>query len=73
MNRSAAALAHPNIAFIKYWGNRDDALRLPANGSVSMNLAALHTQTSVSFREDLREDVLTIDGKAVSGAALARV
>ena len=73
MNRSAAALAHPNIAFIKYWGNRDDALRLPANGSVSMNLAALHTQTSVSFRDDLREDVLTIDGKAVSGAALARV
>lgn len=73
MNRSAAALAHPNIAFIKYWGNRNDALRLPANGSVSMNLAALHTQTSVSFRDDLREDVLTIDGKEISGTALARV
>ena len=42
MNRSAAALAHPNIAFIKYWGNRDDALRLPANGSVSMNLVSIH-------------------------------
>ena len=60
MTGTATALAHPNIAFIKYWGNRDDALRLPANGSVSMNLAALHTQTSVSFRDDLREDVLTI-------------
>lgn len=73
MTRSAAALAHPNIAFIKYWGNRNDALRLPANGSVSMNLAALHTQTSVSFRDDLREDVLTIDGKEINGAALTRV
>lgn len=73
MTGSAAALAHPNIAFIKYWGNRDDALRLPANGSISMNLAGLHTQTSVTFRDDLRGDVLTIDGKEISGAALARV
>ena len=50
MKRTAAALAHPNIAFIKYWGNRDNALRLPANGSVSMNLGALATKTTVTFR-----------------------
>ena len=73
MTGTATAIAHPNIAFIKYWGNRDDALRLPANGSISMNLAELHTQTSVSFRDDLRSDILTIDGKEISGAALARV
>ncbi len=30
-----AALAHPNIALIKYWGNRDNTLRLPANGSTT--------------------------------------
>ncbi len=73
MTGTATALAHPNIAFIKYWGNRDDALRLPANGSISMNLAELRTQTSVNFRNDLRGDVLTIDGKEINGAALARV
>ncbi len=38
---TATAVAHPNIAFIKYWGNRDDSLRLPQNGSISMNLAEL--------------------------------
>ena len=51
----ATAIAHPNIAFIKYWGNRDDALRLPANSSLSMNLAALAT-TTVEFRSDLDAD-----------------
>jgi diphosphomevalonate decarboxylase len=29
---TATAQAHPNIAFIKYWGNRDHQLRLPSNG-----------------------------------------
>jgi hypothetical protein len=43
------AIAHPNIAFIKYWGNRDEALRLPANGSISMNLAGLETRTTVTI------------------------
>jgi hypothetical protein len=33
---SAMAQAHLNIAFIKYWGNRDNALRLPASGTGSL-------------------------------------
>lgn len=73
MNKTATAIAHPNIAFIKYWGNRDDAERLPANGSLSMNLGALHTVTTVTFRDELCDDVLTIDGKEIHGAALSRV
>jgi len=27
----AIAIAHPNIAFIKYWGNLDENLHIPAN------------------------------------------
>ena len=73
MSRSASAIAHPNIAFIKYWGNRDNALRLPANGSISMNRGTLATNTRVTFRDELRSDVLTIDGKEISGPALSRV
>ncbi len=50
---TATAQASPNIAFIKYWGNRDQTLRLPANGSISMNLGGLHTRTSVAFSPEL--------------------
>ena len=69
MERTASAVAHPNIAFIKYWGNRDNALRLPSNGSVSMNLGALATKTTVTFRKDLKADVLTVNGAQRSRAA----
>ena len=32
------AASTPNIALIKYWGNRNDALRLPTTDSLSMTL-----------------------------------
>ena len=67
------AQAHPNIAFIKYWGNRDDALRLPATGSISMNLAELYTRTTVSFQGTLPFDELIINDHEVTGPAQERV
>lgn len=70
---TASAVAHPNIAFIKYWGNRDDALRLPANGSISMNLAGLETRTTVEFDRRLREDEFTLQGNLQAGPAAKRV
>jgi diphosphomevalonate decarboxylase len=70
---TATAFAHPNIAFIKYWGNRDERLRLPVNGSISMNLDGLYTRTTVSFQAALALDELVINGRAVSGPGLARV
>jgi diphosphomevalonate decarboxylase len=72
-NRSATALACPNIALIKYWGNRDNALRLPANGSISMNLDGLHTRTTVTFSASLEDDGLRIGGRQVTGPGLERV
>ncbi len=71
--RRATASAHPNIAFVKYWGNRDEPLRLPANPSLSMNLAGLETVTTVEFVEGLTEDEVVIGGEAQTGAAQARV
>lgn len=70
---TASAQASPNIAFIKYWGNRDAALRLPVNGSISMNLEGLLTRTTVSFRPGLGLDELTINGRPVTGKGLERV
>ncbi|MBK8782626.1 MAG: diphosphomevalonate decarboxylase [Anaerolineales bacterium] len=69
---TATALAHPNIAFIKYWGNRDNALRLPVNGSISMNLDGLFTRTTVSFNSTKR-DSLSINKQEVTGKGLDRV
>lgn len=70
---TATALAHPNIAFIKYWGNRDEVLRIPQNGSISMNLAGLHTHTRVSFDPALEEDTFTLNNQPQTGSSLDRV
>jgi len=70
---TATAQASPNIAFIKYWGNRDNTLRLPMNGSISMNLDGLYTRTTVSFQPSLPFDELIINGHEVTGAGLERV
>lgn len=69
----ATAEACANIAFIKYWGNRDPVRRLPANSSLSMNLAALRTRTTVEFRDDLGRDTVRLDGRELSGTAADRV
>jgi len=69
---TSTALAHPNIAFIKYWGNRDNDLRLPVNGSISMNLDGLFTRTTVRFNSSQR-DSLVINDHAVTGRGLERV
>lgn len=70
---SATAQSSPNIAFIKYWGNLDNALRLPVNSSISMNLSGLYTRTTVSFQPSLGMDELIINGHEVTGKGLERV
>jgi len=70
---TATAQALANIAFIKYWGNRDNTLRLPLNGSISMNLDELYTRTTVSFQPSLPFDELIINGHEVRGAGLERI
>src|SRR5690606_22733998 len=70
---AATARANSNIAFIKYWGNADDALRLPVNPSISMNLDGLFTQTTVRWDESLASDVLMLNHREASTEALNRV
>jgi diphosphomevalonate decarboxylase len=43
----ATAVSYPNIALIKYWGNRNDALRLPAADSLSITLDAPSIEATV--------------------------
>src|SRR5512137_1100451 len=70
---TVTAQSHPNIAFIKYWGNRDNALRLPANVSISMNLDGLFTRTTVSFQPSLALDEFVLNGHKMTGHSLERV
>ncbi len=73
MPAKATATAHPNIALIKYWGNRDEKLRLPANPSLSMNLSGLETVTTVEFVDGSDQDVVVIGGETQSGQSHERV
>jgi diphosphomevalonate decarboxylase len=69
----ATAIACSNIALVKYWGNRDDELRLPANSSLSMNLGDLYTTTTVALDETLEWDEVVIDDGPAEEAARVRV
>src|SRR5574341_503070 len=69
----ATARSLSNIAFVKYWGNRNDVFRLPANGSISMNLSGLETITTVYVSRDYTEDGFALNGKKQVGVPAERV
>lgn len=73
LTQTATACANSNLALIKYWGNVNDELRLPANGSISMNLGGLQTVTRVSFSPSLHTDKAVVDGLVVTGKTLERI
>lgn len=62
----ATAIAPASIALIKYWGRKDEVLRLPKNGSISINASNLLTTTTVEFSPSLKNDSVIIDGKEVA-------
>lgn len=75
MSVSATAVAHPNIALIKYWGKRDEAMQLPATGSLSLTLGIAPTTTTVTLSDDpkVAADFGTLNGEEMRGKDLARV
>ena len=71
--REGAYEAAPNIALVKYWGVRDEALGLPFNGSLSVTLDRLRTRTRVRFDPSLRADEFVLDGQGQRGGPLRSV
>lgn len=57
----ASAIAHPNIALVKYWGKRDVQRNLPAVSSLSVTLDTLQTGMRVTFGAG-RRDTLEVNG-----------
>ncbi len=54
--------ASADIALVKYWGKKDEVLRLPENGSISIILEGLDTITTVDFDEKYDKDEVIIEG-----------
>jgi diphosphomevalonate decarboxylase len=71
--REATAIAHPNIALVKYWGKRDSALNLPAAGSLSLTLGPIHTRTTVQFGIDGGTDEVWFDERPAPAKEVARL
>ncbi|HUH53439.1 MAG TPA: diphosphomevalonate decarboxylase [Microbacteriaceae bacterium] len=67
------AVAHPNIALIKYWGKSDEELIIPSTSSISVTLDAYKTQTSIELLDDARTDSGTLNGIAIEGEELSRI
>ncbi|MBJ6762004.1 diphosphomevalonate decarboxylase [Myxococcaceae bacterium JPH2] len=67
----ATALAHPNIALVKYWGKRDDALILPHQSSLSLTLAPMSVTTTVEF--GVAAEQVEINGHVSKGSERDRV
>src|SRR5690554_507257 len=56
------ARAYVNFALIKYWGKKDEKLRLPYQASLSFTVDKLYTDTEVIVNNNLKEDVVYING-----------
>lgn len=69
----AKAIAHSNIALVKYWGKKDPKLNLPAAGSISVTLRDMYTISSVEFRDKLEKDSLILNGKPADKLKVNRI
>lgn len=66
------AVAHPNIALVKYWGKRDVALNLPAVGSLSITLDTFETRTTVARLALSTQDEIVIGKELLQGDKIGR-
>ena len=78
----SSAIAHSNIALIKYWGrskDHDPNLNIPLNDTVSMTKYGLgdgihlQTHTTIEFSSDYYNDIVTVEGQEITGRHLERI
>ena len=63
------AIAHPNIALIKYWGKQDKPGNIPATPNLSLTLSELSTETTLSPADT---DELWLNGEQTQDMKVAR-
>lgn len=69
----STATAPASIAFIKYWGKKDEKLRLPETSSISINLDKCLTHTTVEFSPNYKQDTFEILGNQTTEEEKERV
>lgn len=78
----SSAIAHSNIALIKYWGRSLDHnanLNIPSNDSVSMTKYGLtrdmrlQTHTTIDFSDAYEEDTAILEGEVLIGREMERI
>ena len=67
---ASIALAHTNLALVKYWGKEDEGLRLPSAPSLSLTLEAFYTRTRLRISKENR---FFLNGKEKGGKDAERV
>ncbi|MEU1209449.1 diphosphomevalonate decarboxylase [Nocardia sp. NPDC005825] len=67
------AIAHPNIALIKYWGKFDETLAIPRSDSLSMTLDVYPTTTSVRLAPGAVRDTVLFNGSPAEEAERSRI
>ena len=64
-DKSKKCFAPINIALIKYWGKRNEELKLPMSSSLSYSSATLGTKTELQLN-DADEDVVILNGNNIA-------
>jgi diphosphomevalonate decarboxylase len=73
MSSAVRAVAHPNIALVKYWGKAPGDGNLPAVPSLSLTLDGMRTTTTVRFDQALPADRIRLGGRQGGGAEHPRI
>lgn len=77
-----SAIAHSNIALVKYWGRSldyDPQLNIPSNDSVSMTKCGmtddihLETHTTIDFSDAYEEDIAALDREVLVERNMERI
>lgn len=73
VDSAVTAIAHPNIALVKYWGKRDEEYILPHTDSLSVTLDIYPTTTTVRRDTALDRDQVTVNRAPATGEMLTRI
>ena len=68
----ASAYAPANIALVKYWGKRDEALNLPVTGSLSISLGPLGSHVELAPTEGDADAVWLNGDRLAAGSSFAK-